>query len=162
MPRSGGLYYAAAVLAPSGWGPTAAWFTGWSNWLGQVTGAPSVDYALAAMVLAACAIANPAFTPTNLETFLLAVLLMVVHGLISSLPTLWIARLNSYGSTLNLLALVVVLVLIPLTAQSVPRFNAASSVWSIQNYTEWPDGVAVSMSFVAIIWTMSGTLLPSL
>ena len=41
MPTSGGLYYAAAVLAPPGWGPFAAWITGWSNWLGQVTAAPS-------------------------------------------------------------------------------------------------------------------------
>ena len=45
MPTSGGLYYASAVLAPPGWGPLAAWITGWSNWLAQVTGAPSVDYA---------------------------------------------------------------------------------------------------------------------
>ena len=45
MPTSGGLYYASAVLAPPGWGPLAAWVTGWSNWLAQVTGAPSVDYA---------------------------------------------------------------------------------------------------------------------
>ena len=45
MPTSGGLYYASAVLAPPGYGPLAAWITGWSNWLGQVTGAPSVDYA---------------------------------------------------------------------------------------------------------------------
>ena len=45
MPTSGGLYYASGVLAPEGWGPLAAWITGWSNWLGQVTGAPSVDYA---------------------------------------------------------------------------------------------------------------------
>ena len=29
MPTSGGLYYAAAVLAPPGWGPFAAWITGW-------------------------------------------------------------------------------------------------------------------------------------
>ena len=45
MPTSGGLYYASAVLAPPGWGPLASWVTGWSNWLAQVTGAPSVDYA---------------------------------------------------------------------------------------------------------------------
>lgn len=37
MPTSGGLYYAAAVLAPPGWGPFAAWVTGWSNWLAQVS-----------------------------------------------------------------------------------------------------------------------------
>lgn len=41
---SGGLYYASAVLAPPGWGPLAAWLTGWSNWLGQVTGAPVSHY----------------------------------------------------------------------------------------------------------------------
>lgn len=45
MPTSGGLYYASAVLAPPGYGPFAAWITGWSNWLGQVTAAPSVNYA---------------------------------------------------------------------------------------------------------------------
>jgi amino acid transporter len=41
MPTSGGLYYASAVLAPEGWGPFAAWITGWSNWFGQITAAPS-------------------------------------------------------------------------------------------------------------------------
>ena len=35
------LHKQAAVLAPPGYGAFAAWFTGWSNWLGQVTGAPS-------------------------------------------------------------------------------------------------------------------------
>jgi amino acid transporter len=45
MPASGGLYYASAALAPPGWGPLAAWITGWSNWLGQVAAAPSTDYA---------------------------------------------------------------------------------------------------------------------
>src|SRR5262245_39658306 len=75
MPTSGGLYYASAVLAPPGWGPFAAWITGWSNWLGQVTAAPSgklvslistclgsstmltsftsVNYGISAMILAA-------------------------------------------------------------------------------------------------------------
>lgn len=38
MPTAGGLYYAAAVLAPEGWGPVASWFVGWSNFCGFVTG----------------------------------------------------------------------------------------------------------------------------
>lgn len=53
MPTSGGLYYASAVLAPPGWGPLAAWLTGWSNWLCQVTAAPSVNYACALVLLQA-------------------------------------------------------------------------------------------------------------
>lgn len=46
LPTAGGLYYAAAVLAPEGWGPLAAWFVGWSNFLGFVTGTCSLNYAL--------------------------------------------------------------------------------------------------------------------
>jgi amino acid transporter len=159
MPTSGGLYYAAAVLAPPGWGPFAAWVTGWSNWLVQVTGAPSVDYGLSAMVLAAASIANPDYIPTNWHTYLLTVFVMIIHGCISSMPTLWIARFNSYGSTLNMIALFVVIIMIPASVTgtpTTPKFFPSSQVWSIQNGTDWPDGVAVLMSFIAIIWTMSG------
>lgn len=46
MPTAGGLYYAAAVLAPQGYGPVAAWFVGWSNFCGFVTGPCSINYAL--------------------------------------------------------------------------------------------------------------------
>lgn len=41
------------------------------------------------------------------------------------------------------------------TADS-PKFFPSKQVWSIQNGTDWPDGIAVLMSFLAIIWTMSG------
>ncbi|TGO12325.1 hypothetical protein BTUL_0090g00160 [Botrytis tulipae] len=159
MPTSGGLYYAAAVLAPPGWGPFAAWITGWSNWMVQITGAPSVDYALAAMILAAASITHPEYEPTNYQTFLLTVLIMIIHGVISSMPTLWIAKFNSFGSTLNMIALLVVIIMIPTSVTgtaTTPKFFPSKEVWSIQNGTDWPDGVAVLMSFIAIIWTMSG------
>lgn len=150
---------ASAVLAPPGYGPFAAWITGWSNWCCQVTGAPSVDYALSAMILAAASIANPAYIPTDYQTFLLAVFLMLIHACISSMPTKWIAVFNSWGSTFNLAALFVVIITILAsvtgTATS-PKFSPSSQVWRLQNGTEWPDGVSVLMSFIAIIWTMSG------
>jgi amino acid transporter len=134
----------------------AAWFTGWSNWLGQVTGAPSVNYGNSAMLLAAASIAYPDYTPQNYQVFLLTCLLMIIHGGISSMPTLWIARFNSYGSTFNMIGLFVVIILIPSSVTGDPKFNASSYVWTIQNLTDWPDGIAVLMSFVALIWTMSG------
>ncbi|KAH1682248.1 hypothetical protein KXX46_004122 [Aspergillus fumigatus] len=122
MPTSGGLYYAAAVLAPPGYGPFAAWLTGWSNWIGQITAAPSVDFALAAMILAAASISNPDYIPTS-----------------------------------NMMALVVVLIAIPAGTKNEPKFNPSKEVWgTITNGTEFPDGVAVLMTFVGVIWTMSG------
>ncbi|TKA44740.1 hypothetical protein B0A54_04691 [Friedmanniomyces endolithicus] len=110
MPTSGGLYYASAVLAPPGWGPFAAWITGWSNWMGQVTGAPSVNYGTSAMILASASISNPNYTPTNYQTFLLTVLLQLIHGCMASLPTRWIGRVNSAGTTFNILALIALVV----------------------------------------------------
>ncbi|CAL3973012.1 hypothetical protein PZA11_005357 [Diplocarpon coronariae] len=159
MPTSGGLYYAAAVLAPPGYGPFAAWITGWSNWMVQITGAPSVDYALSAMTLAAVSIAHPSYVPQDYQVFLLSVVVMIIHACISSMPTSWIAKFNSYGSTMNMIALFVVIVMIPVSVSgtpTTPKFFPSSKVWSMQNGTDWPDGVAVLMSFIAIIWTMSG------
>jgi hypothetical protein len=111
------------------------------------------------MILAAASIQNPDYVPTNYQTFLLTVFVMLIHACISSMPTLWIARFNSYGSTFNMIGLVVVVIMIPASVTgtaTTPKFLPSSQVWSIQNGTEWPDGVAVLMSFIAIIWTMSG------
>ncbi|KAI0886173.1 amino acid transporter [Annulohypoxylon maeteangense] len=156
MPTSGGLYYAAAVLAGPKYGPFAAWITGWSNWLVQVTGAPSVDYGCAAMILAAASIVNPDYVPTKYQTFLLTVLIMLTHAGISSMPTLWIANFNSVGTVINLLCLLVVIIIIPTATMGDPKFQPNEWAWGIQNGTDWPDGVAVLMSFLSIIWTMSG------
>jgi len=163
MPTSGGLYYASAVLAPPGWGPLAAWITGWSNWLAQVTGAPSVDYALSAMILAAASITNPSYVPQNYQVFLLTTLIMLVHGCISSMPTRWIANYNSWGSTFNIIALFITIIIIPAatnrteTHPGLPRFTPSSEVWgNIYDGTDFPPGLAILMSFVAVIWTMSG------
>ncbi|KAI1130040.1 amino acid permease [Nemania abortiva] len=156
MPTSGGLYYAAAVLAGPKYGPMAAWVTGWSNWFVQVTGAPSVNWGGASMILAAASIVNPSYIPTNYQTFLLTTFLMIIHACISSMPTLWIAHFNSVGTVVNVLALIVTIIIIPTMTTNVPKFQPSSVAWGIQNFTDWPDGVAVLMSFLAICWTMSG------
>ncbi|RYP72809.1 hypothetical protein DL771_003993 [Monosporascus sp. 5C6A] len=156
MPTSGGLYYAAAVLAGPKYGPLAAWITGWSNWFVQVTGPPSIDYGCASMILAAASIMNPEYVPQNYQTFLLTVLILLMHGCISSMPTLWIANFNSVGTIVNILCLCITIVIIPAAATTTPRFRPSASAWGIQNGTDWPDGVAVVMSFLSAIWTMSG------
>ncbi|KAK5106277.1 GABA/polyamine transporter [Lithohypha guttulata] len=161
MPTSGGLYYASAVLAGPKYGPFAAWVTGWSSWLAQITGAPSVNYALASMILAAASMTTPRYVPQNWHVFLLTMLIMIIHGTISSMPTLWIARFNSYGSTFNILALLVVIVVIPACndreERGLSKWNSSSEVFGhFYEGTEFPNGIAMLMSFIAVIWTMSG------
>jgi len=111
------------------------------------------------MILAAASIQNPSYVPTDYQTFLLTVVVMLIHACISSMPTKWIANFNSYGSTLNIISLFVVIIMIPASVTgttTTPKFYPSKKVWAIQNGTDWPDGVAVLMSFIAIIWTMSG------
>lgn len=82
---------------------------------------------------------------------------MIIHACISSMPTLWVARYNSIGSTLNMIGLVIVIILIPVGVHAKGGiFGANDFVWSIQNGTEYPDGVAILLCFLAIIWTTSG------
>lgn len=135
--------------------------TGWSNWLAQVTAAPSIDYAMAAMILASASIGDPEYVPQNYQVFLLTMLIMLVHGCISSMPTRWLADFNGYGSTFNIVALCIVVILIPADTNrhvqdpSLPRFTPSRDVWgTIYAGTDFPAGVAVLMSFVSVIWTM--------
>ena len=113
------------------------------------------------MILACGSIQNPEYIPTNYQTFLLTVFIMMIHSVMASLPTRWIARVNSAGSTFNIIALCVVIILIPAacdrTSRGLSRFNSSSDVWGdIYPGTDFPKGVGVLMSFIGVIWTMSG------
>lgn len=61
------------------------------------------------------------------------------------------------GSTFNMLALIVVIIVIPTTVKTEPKFSPSSQVWgTIYPGTDWPNGIAIIMSWVANIWTLSG------
>lgn len=116
---------------------------------------------VAAMILAAASINNPDYIPLPWHTWLLTTLIMLIHGVISSMPTKWIATFNSYGSTFNILGLIVVIIMIPAGTnrelQGYSRFTPSAEVWGdIYNGTDLPAGIAIMMSFVATIWAMSG------
>jgi amino acid transporter len=108
------------------------------------------------MILAATSIMNPDYVPTEWQTYLLTVFILVTHAIISSMPTLFIARFNSIGTMINIACLLIVIIIIPAAAINDPKFQSNEFAWGIQNFTDWPDGVAILMSFLAIIWTMSG------
>src|SRR5271168_4943837 len=113
--------------------------------------------ACAAMMLAAAAIGNPNYVPQHYQTFLLTCLLLIIHAAIASLHTRFLARFNEVGTVINLISLVVFLIVTPAASIDTPKTNSASQVWgTLENGTEWPIGFAVLMSFLGVIWTMSG------
>jgi amino acid transporter len=90
------------------------------------------------------------------QVFLLTVFLMLIHSVMASFPTRWIARVNSAGSTFNIIALAIVLIIIPAacdrTAFGLSKFNSNKAVWGdIYEGTDFAPGVSVLMSFVSVI-----------
>jgi amino acid transporter len=86
---------------------------------------------------------------------------MLIHGVMSSFPTKWVAQVNSGGSMFNIVALIVVIILIPAgtdrESRGLPKFTPSSEVWgTIYEGTAFPPGISVLMSFIGVIWTMSG------
>lgn len=111
------------------------------------------------MILAAASISNPDYVPTDWQTFLLTVFIMILHAILSSMPTKWLAQFNSAGSTFNFIALIIVIIMIPAgtdrSSRGLPRFAPSSEVWgTIYEGTAFPAGVSVLMSFIGVIWTM--------
>lgn len=114
---------------------------------------------MSAMILAGASITHPDYVPENWQVFLLTTLIMLIHGCVSSMPTKWIANFNSVGSTFNIVSLCIVLILIPASTnredQGLSRFTPAGSVWGdFYAGTDFPKGVSLLMTFVAVIWTM--------
>ena len=109
------------------------------------------------MILAAAAINNPDYTPQNWHIFLLSCLILFLNAIVGSLHTIVLARVNQIGTAINLIALLIFFIVVPVASINTPKFNDPSEVWgTLTNGTEWPTGFAVIMSFLGVIWTMSG------
>lgn len=162
FPTSAGTPYAVSQLAPKKWGPMLTWFTCFSNWMCQITAAPSVNYSCACLMFS-LGTYNSDFLPTNGQIYGLATAIMVSHAIISSLPTKWLASFNQLGTTINIVFLVIVFVIIfagndrvAMYDGTIPKFNTNSQAWGFENQTDFPLGVAVLTSFLGVIWAMSG------
>lgn len=108
------------------------------------------------MILAVGSIKNPDYVPTDWQTFLLTVFILIIQSCLSSMPTRWIANFNSVGTVFNIACLLITIIIIPTATKATPKFQPSKFAWGIENLTDFPDGVAVMMSFLAIAWTMSG------
>ncbi|KAL6245272.1 hypothetical protein RBB50_008047 [Rhinocladiella similis] len=157
MPTAGGLYYAAAVLAPEGWGPLASWFVGWSNFFGFVTGPCSVNYALASMLITCGMISNPEYEPKTWHIYLVLLLLLFIDGVVTMQSTRFIGWVNKIGTICNIVIIIIFVIWFPVGSINHPKTNNSRDVWTqFENGTEWPIGWACITGLLTSIWTMSG------
>ncbi|TVU34725.1 hypothetical protein EJB05_16572, partial [Eragrostis curvula] len=121
-PTSGGLYYWSAKLAGKDWAPLASWVTGWFNIVGQLAATTSVDFSLAQLVQVTLLLgtggANGGGGYMASKYVLLAIYgaILVLHGLINSLPVHWLSWVGQLGAFWNAAGVIVLLILIPTVA----------------------------------------------
>ncbi|KAG2005898.1 amino acid permease, variant 2 [Coprinopsis cinerea AmutBmut pab1-1] len=159
FPTCGGLYTASAQLTPKKYRASVGWLVGWLNILGQIAGISSTEFGLSNMILAAVNIGTDgAFEITSGKVVGLFAGLMVVHGLLNSMATKYLAHLTKYFVFVNLgTTFVIIIVLLAKTPRS--EMHPASYVFGsdgIVNQTGgWNTGLAFLLGLLSVQWTMT-------
>jgi len=119
-PTAGGLYWWSTRMG----GPVWGWFTGWFNMAGLIGVVASVDYAAATFLNAVLGLYGVDLGFINFgddsgilaETFVLFVLILILHTLINIFTSHFVAVLNSisvWWHVIGVAAIIVVLIAVP-------------------------------------------------
>ncbi|KAI0264835.1 APC amino acid permease [Gloeopeniophorella convolvens] len=158
-PTSGGLYYWTHRFSSPRYKNVLSWVVGYSNAIGIVAGLAGLDWQFAEQVMAAASIGSDlSFAPTSAQTFGVYAATLVAHGLLCSVSTKYMARLQPIYVTLNILLCFAIIIGVP---AATPREfkNSAKVVFTssgIQNLSGWPDGFSLVLSFIVPVWTLGG------
>jgi amino acid transporter len=109
------------------------------------------------LILAAVQVHNPEYKIQQWQIFALTCLLLLGNGAVASLPTQFLTRLTALGAIINGVSLAAFFIVIPTASINTPKFGSTTEVlWSFKNATDWPIGMAVLISFLSVIWTLTG------
>ena len=162
FPTCGGLYTASARLCPSSHRAVVGWIVGWLNILGQVAGVSSTEFGLANMILGAVTISSPSFTITPGKTVGLFTGLLLIHGILNSVATKYLAFFTRDFVFVNLgTTIIIVIVLLAVTPRS--EMHSANYVFGsegIINQTGgWNNGIAFLFGLLSVQWTVCDAFL---
>uniref|UniRef100_R7W6F3 Putative amino-acid permease n=1 Tax=Aegilops tauschii TaxID=37682 RepID=R7W6F3_AEGTA len=120
-PTSGGLYYWSAKLAGGKWASLASWVTGWFNIVGQWASTTSVDFSLAQLLqviilLGTGGAQGGGYRASKYVVLAIYGFILVLHGLINSLPIHWLSWFGKFGAFWNAAGVFVLAILIPAVA----------------------------------------------
>ena len=109
-PTAGALYWWAAALAKRN-KPAWAWFVGWFNFLGEVAVTAAIDFG-AAITTAAFLDLTFGMTVTKLNTFLIFLVIIVVHGLLNTFGVNLVRLLSDVSAWWHLVGVGVIVVVL--------------------------------------------------
>ncbi|KDQ17003.1 hypothetical protein BOTBODRAFT_106374 [Botryobasidium botryosum FD-172 SS1] len=157
FPTAGGLYTASAQLVPSEKRAVVGWIVGWLNMLGQVAGVSSTEFGLSNMIWAAVVVAkNGQYEVTQGKVVGLFAALLIVHGILNSLGTKYLARFTSSFVFINIGATILIIItLLACTKRS--EMHSAQYVFGttgVLNQTGgWNSGIAFLFGLLSVQWT---------
>ncbi|KLO14662.1 amino acid transporter [Schizopora paradoxa] len=155
MPTSGGLYYWTFSFSSPRYRKLMSWIVGYANSIGLIGGLASIDWGCAVQVMAAASIGSDmTFAPTVHQTFGVFVALLISHGVICSLGTRVLARLQNFYILLNVLICVAVIIALPIATPKEFKNDASYAFGGFVNLNGWPNGYAFILSFLAPVWTI--------
>lgn len=136
FPTAGGLYFWAGRLAKKHkrqW----AWATGWFNILGEIAVTAAIDFGAATTTMAFASLVW-GITPQSWQTYILFLVLIVVHGLLNTFGVTLVSILSNISAwwhVVGVLVIVAVLWIVPTHHQSF-----AWTMTDFHNNTGWSFG----------------------
>ncbi|KAF8130354.1 amino acid/polyamine transporter I [Boletus edulis] len=153
-PTSGGLYFWTHSFSSPRCRNLLSWIVGYANTIGSIASLASTDWGCAVQIAAAVNIGNQSFVATQTQTFGIFVAVIVSHGIVCSLGTDILARLQNLYILLNFCLCFVVLVGLPIATPKEYMNSASFALGNFTNFNGWPNGFAFFLSFLAPLWTI--------
>jgi len=92
-----------------------SWVIGYANTIGSSTGMAGIDWAFAVQVMAGASMAmEGAFVATQAQTFAVFVATVLLHGMVCTLGTKVLAKLQTALILIHLVLCIVVIVVLPI------------------------------------------------
>ncbi|NYE96292.1 amino acid permease (GABA permease) [Psychromicrobium silvestre] len=132
-PTAGGLYFWAGRLAKRNkrqW----AWGVGWFNFLGEIAVTAAIEFGCATSLMALAALIW-GIEPTALATFILFLVLMVIHGVLNSVGVTLVSFLSNVSAWWHIFGVAIIVVVLWLLPTSHQSFSWTMTAW--HNETGW-------------------------
>ncbi|SCZ98393.1 BZ3500_MvSof-1268-A1-R1_Chr3-2g06340 [Microbotryum saponariae] len=154
-PTNGGLYSASAYLVPRKYKAITGWVVGWLNLLGQVAGVASTEYGLAQMILSAASLSTEGrFVATTGQTYAVFLGLLIIHGLINSAGTRFLAKVTQTFVFCNLGSCLAIIIALLVTTKE--KHTASYVFTSTINGSGWSSqGLVFLLGLLSVQWTMT-------
>lgn len=156
-PTSGGLYSASCYLVPHRYRGPVGYVVGWMNLLGQVAGVASTEFGLSRMIWAAVNVRyDGAYEVTDGKLVGLFVGLLVIHGLLNSIPTKYLAGITQSFVFINLGATFAIIIALLVCTDKNDRNTASYTFGEIYNQTGWSNnGFSFLLGLLSVQWVMT-------